>query len=910
MADWHALEATEAVAQLDSSRQTGLASEEAKRRLERYGRNELRETKRTTWLEVLLRQLRSVLIYILLAAAALALFLGEVIDAVAIALVILLIGGVGFVQEWRAEETLSALRRMLTLRARVRRDGVDQQIDALELVPGDIVALEVGVQVPADVRLLETVNFRVDESAFTGESVPVSKDVAVVAPEAEIALRTGMAYMGTVVSAGWGVGVVVATGQHTELGRIAHAAQLLEPETTPLQRRLDALGRQLGLLALSGALVASLAGLLQGRDLLGMLLVGLALAVAAVPEGLPAVVTLTLALGVRNMARRRALLRKVSAAEGLGAATIICTDKTGTLTQNEMTVLRVSTISRDYSVSGVGYAPEGAFHSDSLQIQPSEDHDLRLLLTIGMLCNHSQLQERGGRWEVIGDPTEGALLTLAAKAGLRREELGRFRPVHELSFDSSRKRMTVMFQTETEVLALTKGAPEVLLERCTLVRDGGKDRPLQATDRDRVEEAVREMSGAGIRTLGFAYRTWPQGVLNREQDADEVEGDLVFVGVVGMMDPLRPEVPAAVRLAQQAGVDVMMITGDAPLTAQAIGRLAGIGSSDDVLRGKDLERLSDAELTERLREARILARVSPEHKLRVVRLLKAQGHVVAMTGDGVNDAPALQQADIGVAMGLRGTDVAKGAADMILLDDNFASIVSAVEEGRRQYDNIEKFTRCLLAANLSEVLVVVGSIALGYPLILLPIQILWVNLVSDSLPALSLGLEPPEKDVMRRPPRDPQGRIVSLQAVVHIGGVGVLLAFGVGGLFAFTLGQGASEEEARTVAFTAVIMASTVIIINFRSLRNPIFELGFFRNPAVLVSVAGVNLLHVGVVYLPFFQTFLGTVPLQPAQWLPVLGYTAFMVAAGEVTKRMARRLAPSHDRPAWPRQAPSDRRL
>jgi len=862
---WHATDPEQVAADVGTDLERGLPDPEAADRLRTDGENRLplrtRDTAATLWL----RQVKDPLTLLLLAAAALSLFVGHPTDMLTILAIVVLNGVLGFTQEWRAERALAALAEMLTPRCRVRRGGHDVEIPSTRVVRGDLVLLGAGDRVPADVRLSATVDLAVDESALTGESVPVGKRHVPVPEDADLAARASMAWMGTHVVRGSGEGVVVATGLATEFGVVARLTAQVPREPTPLQRRLARLGRRLGTVAVGIAALVALLGVVLGRDLLEMLFTGVSLAVAIVPEGLPAVVTITLALGVRQMARRRALVRRLSAAETLGGATVICCDKTGTLTRAEMTVQRIWTRHGEVQVTGAGYEPQGAFEVGGRTIDPAGRADLMALLRTAALCNHARVRkDDSGAWTLVGEPTEGALRTLALKAGV--ECLPPPGAV-EFPFDSTRKRMTVVEDVGGRLRLHVKGAPDVLLPRATRVLEDGHERPLGEEERAAIADVNAALAREGLRTLALARRDVSGG---EAPDADRLERDLTLLGIVGLIDPPRPEAPAAVREAQAAGIRVLMITGDAAETALAVAGQVGLGATR-ALTGREIEAMDDAELDRALAQPVCLARTSPQHKLRVVAVLQARGDVVAMTGDGVNDAPALKKADIGVAMGRRGTEVARAASDMVLTDDNFATIVAAVEEGRRQDANLGRFVRYLLSSNTGEVIAILASVLVGGPLILLPVQILWMNLVTDGLTALTLGLEPLAEGAMRRPPRrvgagpleDGAWRtVVSLGAA--IGAVGLALFY--------VLGAGMHPARAQTLAFCGLIVAEKVNVLNFRGLGLPMRRIGYFSNPWLIAALALAVLLQVAAVYVPFLGDALHTVPLEATDWLWVVG--------------------------------------
>lgn len=888
---WHALELKVVLERLQTDPRLGLNAPEAVRRLEQYGPNLLKTVGRVPWYVVFARQFLSGLILILAAAAAIALVIGEVTDALTIMAIVVLNGILGFVQEWKAERAIEALQGMLSPRCTAVRDGGEREIDAAALVPGDIVLLSIGDRVPADLRLIEALNLRADESSLTGESVSVNKSIDPAEATAPLAERSSVAWMGTSVTNGRAYGVVVATGMETEFGRIAELTQTVGEEPTPLQRKLGVLGKQLGILAIGISIVVGTTGWLLGKSLLEMFLTGVSLAVAVVPEGLPAVVTITLALGIRAMVGRRALLRRLQAAETLGAATVICTDKTGTLTQNEMTVQRIWLPAGEIEVSGTGYAPSGDFGVNGHKIAPDNRHDLLTLLETGLRCNHARIYKDADGWREIGEPTEAALVVAACKAGLHPEDPSH--SVTEFSFNSLRKRMTIVEHRPEGLIAHVKGAPEVILARSGHILDGTRERELSGTDREAANAAYQALAAQGLRTLAVARRSLPRGIA---LDEEHVERDLTLLGIVGIIDPPRPEVPDAIRLAYSAGIRVIMITGDASATALAIARRIGLRATR-AITGSELSGMDDAGLRAALEADALFARTTPEHKLRIVTLLQEMGHVAGMTGDGVNDAPALKKADIGIAMGIRGTDVAKGASDMVLTDDNFASIVGAVEEGRRQYDNIQKFVRYLLSSNTGEVIAIFVNILVGGPLILLPVQILWMNLVTDGMTAVALGVEPVEKGIMHRPPRSPRDPILDRLGILMILLLGGYLGAGTLWLFHHYLdsGQENALALAQTAAFTGLILLEKVNVFNFRSLREPLAAIGFFSNPWLLLAWVTTVGLQVCAVYVPFLQEALHTVPLGWTDWGLMLAVAAPVFVVLETVKWWRRRLF-THD--------------
>jgi Ca2+-transporting ATPase len=754
---------------------------------------------------------------------------------------------------------------MLSLSCKVLRDGEKQEIDSTLLVPGDILFLEIGDKVPADIRLIEAVNFKVDESALTGESVATAKNTQSVSEKSSLGERSSMAYMGTHVVNGYAKGIVVATGMQTEFGKIAKMTSEITSTQTPLQKKLAILGRKLGILSVAVAALVSIIGFLLGKDIMEMFLTGISLAVAIVPEGLPAVVTITLALGVKAMVRQKALLRRLQAAEALGDANVICTDKTGTLTQNQMTVEKIWLFNGKVDVTGNGYDPKGHFEQAGEKIDYKSRKDLLELLKAGLLCNHAGLAKEEEEWKITGEPTEASLIVAAYKAWLtpNGEKI-----TTEFSFNSQRKRMTVIVEEEGTHIAYIKGAPEVLLERATFYFDGEKKQTLNLEKKKAFEKAYTELASSGLRTLALAKRILPNGI---KLDADAVENELVLLGIVGIIDPPRPEVPFAIQTAKTAGISVVMITGDAPLTAMAIAREVGLDAKH-AITGSALNTLDDNALREAIQEGALFARTTPADKMRIVQILQDDSLVTAMTGDGVNDAPALKKADIGIAMGHRGTDVAKGAADMILMDDNFASIINAVREGRRQYDNIKKFVTYLLSSNIGEVIAIFVNILLGGPLILLPVQILWMNLVTDGMTAVALGLEKAEKDIMHRPPRASGKAFLQLRGIVMILLLGGYIGAATLWIFHHYLNSGFPETEAvalaQTTAFTTIIILEKMNVFNYRSLRAPIYTMGFFSNGWLIAAWVTTISLQVAAVYVPYLQEALHTVPLGWQDWL------------------------------------------
>ena len=880
---WHTLEVTAVLSHLSVSPEQGLNAAEAAARLEQYGANELVEAHRRTALMILLAQFTSPLVLVLLAAAGLSAVVHDVSDAVVIGVILLLNGVIGFVQEHRADQSMKALQQLTIPTVRVRRDGAEAAIPATTLVPGDLVLLQPGDLAPADARVVTAANLRLDESALTGESEPVEKTEESLLPaDAPLAERTNMLYQGTAVVYGRGEAVVVGTGMATELGAIAALLQATGDTATPLQRRLAGLGKSLALWALGLCGAIMVIGVLRGEPVREMLMTAVALAVAAIPEGLPAVVTIALALGARRMAERQALVRSLPAVEGLGAVTVICTDKTGTLTRSEMTVTHVVAGSAEWEVTGVGYSPAGEVRAANDQAKTGSDA-LRRMLTAGVLCNDAILRVETGEGEggLVGDPTEGALLAVAMKAGLDPEALRAATPrLAEVPFDAESKRMATLHDRDGTPVVMAKGSPETLLAVCSQAHWDGREQALDTATREAILARVDELAARGRRVLAFAER--------RGEAATPLDSDLTYLGLVGMIDPPRPEAKDAVAECRAAGIRTVMITGDHRLTAETIATELGIMQPGDAsLDGRELDALEPGALETRVEQVAVYARVTPQHKLRLVEALQSRGHIVAMTGDGVNDAPALRQADIGVAMGVTGTDVSREASRLVLADDNFATIVAAVREGRVIFSNMRKFLRFLLNTNLAEILTLLTALLLGWPVPLLALQILWVNLVTDGLPALALGFEPGDPDIMRRRPRDPRQGLFTGEMIRSIALNGAFMAAAV--LFVLRLGQ--DLEHQRTIALTALALAQMANCLACRSERKLIIEIGFFANPHLIAAVSLTVVAQMAVIYVPFLQKVFQTVALSPQDLGECLAVSALVFLFVELQKIIFRHL-------------------
>ena len=906
MTEWHRLDAQEAVRQIHSDIQNGLNAAEVARRVTEHGPNELVERRGKSPWAILLEQFTGIMVVILMISAVVSIILGETIDALVILIIVVLNAVLGFTQEYRAEQAMSALKRMAVPHVRVRRDGHLKEISARELVPGDIILLETGNSVPADARLLETANLRVQEAVLTGESEAVEKDTAPLADEnPPLGDRINSIFMGTVVTYGRGEALVTETGMKTQLGRIADLLQSVGIEKTPLQRRLEQLARGLALAALVLVAIVFVLGILRGETWIDMFRVSVAMAVAAVPEGLPAVVTITLALGAQRMLKRNALIRKLPAVETLGSVTVICSDKTGTLTQNRMTVTFVDVAEHSLNLKERlrNFSPTVS-REDPVEPLLRESPAVALTLAGGALCNDAVLEAVSGEpgtFSSVGDPTEGALVIASARAGLWKTELERAFPrVAELPFDSDRKRMTTVhhpnpdlvpavlnpFQDERpdffepgHYLVITKGAVDSLLEVSSRVWSGGETEPLNEYWRGRIMKANNDLAQNGMRVLGLAFR--------QSDTAEASENDLIFIGIMGMIDPARPEVQGAVKEAKAAGVRPVMITGDHPLTAAFIAEELGIAHSRKTLTGRDMDGMTVEQLREVVEDIPVYARVSPEHKLKLVQALQDRGHIVAMTGDGVNDAPALKKAEIGVAMGITGTDVSKEASDMILLDDNFATIVAAVKEGRRIYDNIRKFIKYTMTSNAGEIWVMLLAPFIGMPLPLTSLQILWINLVTDGLPGLALAVEPAERTVMQRPPYPPRENIFGrgmARDILWIGLLMGLVSLAVGYLY-YRVDPSASPAVWQTVTFTTLTLAQMGNALATRSDRDTLIQIGLLSNKAMLGSVLLTFVLQLAVIYLPFLNRAFSTTPLGLRDLLISLGFGAIVFAAVELFK-------------------------
>ncbi|NMD69446.1 calcium-translocating P-type ATPase, SERCA-type [Bacillus sp. DNRA2] len=855
---------------LNTDLSLGLTEQDVKMRRKQYGFNELEEGEKQSAILLFLSQFKDFMVLVLLAATLISGLLGEYIDAIAIIAIVIVNGFLGFFQERRAEKSLQALKELSAPQVTALRSGKWVKIPSKELVPGDLIKFISGDRIGADVRLIESLSLEIEESALTGESLPVQKHTDSLNPTENLGIGDleNMAFMGTMVTRGSGIGVVCAIGMKTAMGQIADLLQSAETMETPLQRRLEQLGKILIVAALLLTVLVVALGVMQGHDLYTMFLAGVSLAVAAIPEGLPAIVTVALSLGVQRMIKKNAIVRKLPAVETLGCASVICSDKTGTMTQNKMTVTHLWSGGRIWTVDGVGYQPKGTFYDRDRPCSPDSEKALQQLLMFGMLCNHAEIAKKNEEFIIDGDPTEGALLVAGMKAGYGRNQLlKQFEIVNEFPFDSTRKMMSVIVKDQTgKHFVITKGAPDVLLGKCQSALWDNKTQYLNAESKTNVQNAINELASQALRTIAIGFKPLQTNTLILHET--EAEKDLIFIGLQGMIDPPRPEVKQAVKECREAGIKTVMITGDHVITAKAIAKQLGILTGKaKVLEGKALSEMELDELEEVVDDVAVFARVSPEHKLKIVKALQNRGHIVAMTGDGVNDAPAIKAADIGVAMGITGTDVAKEASALVLLDDNFATIKAAIKEGRNIYENIRKFIRYLLASNVGEILVMLFAMLMGLPLPLVPIQILWVNLVTDGLPAMALGLDQPEGDVMKRKPRSPREGVFARGLGWKVVSRGFLI--GAVTIVAFMTTYRSPDElaYAQTVAFSALVMAQLIHVFDCRS-ENSIFSRNPFENKYLVLAVISSLILMLVVIYYPPLQPIFHTVPIVAKDWI------------------------------------------
>jgi Ca2+-transporting ATPase len=892
------------------SRIQGLSSEEAGRRLAEVGPNEIRQEKEISPWVLLLDQFKSILVIILLVAVALSVIIGiinyepgaglpeEITDALVILAIVIAVVILGFIEEFRSGKALDALKKMAAPTATVLRDGIEREIPARDLVPGDILILSTGDRIPADARITESANLSTQEAALTGESTPIEKTVGVISgKDVPIGDRKNMVYTGTAVTYGRGRAVVTTTGMQTEFGKIAAMLQDVEEEQTPLQKNLDKVGKLLGIASLIIVAIVVILSIFRGHSFVEMFIWGVSLAVAAVPEALPAVVVISLSIGVQKMVKRHALVRRLSAVETLGCTSVICSDKTGTLTQDQMTVRQIYVNGKSISVTGAGYEPKGEFYYDGKPVDLTRDPTVKIMMQVNTLCNDTHLLRSDGKWEIKGDPTEGALLVIAAKAGFSHEATNEESPrIDEIPFSSERKRMTTVHKNPKGQVSYTKGAPEVVLDACSHIIENGNTKTITESDRSRILDSARIMAENALRVLGMAYKPLPPTLSNK----NEYENSMVFVGLAGMIDPPRPEVKDAIKLCEQAGIKSIMITGDHKITASAIARELGILKDGVAITGAELDNLSDADYEKMVGNIEVYARVSPSHKLKVIEAFSKRGDVVAMTGDGVNDAPALKKADIGVAMGITGTDVSKEAAAMVLTDDNFASIVAAVEEGRGIFANIKKYLMYLLRANVGEVLLMFVSSLLAMPLPLVAIHLLWINLTTDGLPALALAVDPKDPDIMEQPPRNPKTGIFTKNVLINIFGMGTFMAIVMIVLFYWKLdSMGISWKnpdasllmQAQTEMLCTMVLFELFTAFACRSEIHSIFKVGIFANKWLIYACLSSAALLLVVMYTPILQGPFDVVPLDWKDWLLILPVSLTGFIALELLKLIQRQM-------------------
>ncbi|MED1469590.1 calcium-translocating P-type ATPase, SERCA-type [Bacillus salipaludis] len=874
---FHEMEIKQVEKVLETDFSSGLSTEEIKKRIAQHGHNELDEGEKQSALLLFFSQFKDFMVLVLLAATLISGLLGEYIDAIAIIAIVIINGFLGFFQERKAEKSLQALKELSAPQVSVLRDGQWLKIPSKEIVIGDILKFTSGDRIGADVRIIESKSLEIEESALTGESVPVSKSVeALQTANPGIGDMENIGFMGTMITRGSGSGVVIATGMKTAMGQIADLLQNAESQETPLQRRLEQLGKILITVALVLTVLVVVIGVFQGHELYEMFLAGVSLAVAAIPEGLPAIVTVALSLGVQKMIKKNAIVRKIQAVETLGCASVICSDKTGTMTQNKMTVTHLWSSGHTWTVDGVGYQPQGKFYRNDKTVHPKDEKALQQMLIFGMLCNHSDLVMNEEEIILDGDPTEGALLVSAMKAGFDRPALLKeFTVINEFPFDSARKMMSMHVKDKQgRHFIVTKGAPDVILGNCESILWEEKTQYLGQEIQNKVQDAINGLAAKALRTIAIAFKPVPANTVIISEH--EAEKKLTFIGVQGMIDPPRPEVRDAVKECKEAGIKTVMITGDHVITAKAIASQLGIlTGKSKVLDGKALSDMSVEDLENVVEDVSVFARVSPEHKLKIVKALQNKGHVVAMTGDGVNDAPAIKAADIGVAMGITGTDVAKEASALVLLDDNFATIKAAIKEGRNIYENIRKFVRYLLASNVGEILVMLFAMILGLPLPLVPIQILWVNLVTDGLPAMALGLDRPEENVMKRKPRSPNEGVFSRGLGWKVVSRGFLI--GLVTLLAFMIvyqNDSSRLDYAQTIAFATLVMAQLIHVFDCRSEKS-VLSRNPFGNQYLVWAVISSLVLVLVVIYYPPLQPVFHTLPILAKDWLLILGLSS-----------------------------------
>jgi len=883
--DWHALSVAEVFSKLKSNK-GGLSTSVVENRLKEHGLNVIEDKTKITPFKIFLYQFKNIMVVMLIAATIISFLINEFTDAIVILVILIINTILGFFQEYKAEKAMEALKSLAAPKAVVFRDGVEKVIWSRELVPGDVVVLNVGDMVPANIRLFESFNIKVDQAHLTGESVPSLKTHKSIKADIQLADRSNIVFMGSIVSFGRALGLVTETGMKTEVGKIARTVSAEKHETTPLQKEINILGKWLAAFAVIAVIIVFVIELFYNMDPIQMLLTSVSLAVSAVPEGLPAVITITLAMGMQRMASKNAVVRKLSAVQTLGNVTTICSDKTGTLTKNEMTVTRIFDGIKEYEITGTGYNPKGDFLLNGKKINPLKIDNIKKLLVSGVLCNSAYYGTNDGVYSVVGDPTEGCLLVFAAKAGLWYEDLKKeVNEVAELSFTSERKRMSVIYESKKGRFVYSKGAPDLMINLCNRIQQDGKVNKLTSKMKKKIQDKNTEMAAKGLRVLAIAYKKTDSDKF----DEKIVESKLIFLGLVGMIDPARTEVKQAIWLAKKAGIRVVIVTGDHKLTATAVASDIGLFGKDSIaFSGEDVDKMSDNEFNTAVKTATIFARVSPEHKLRIVNTLKDQGEIVAVTGDGVNDAPALKSAHIGIAMGIKGSDVSKGASEMVLTDDNFSTIVNAVEEGRGIFDNIKKFIKFLLSANADTISEVLIAILIGLPLPFLPIHILWMNLVTDGLPALALSSDSKSSDIMDRKPRNPKKSLVR-EVAIFVVVAGVIDAIASITLYIIALNFGGyfinptdfALSKARTMAISSAIIYELFFVFNCRDDNKSVwgrsFRENFLSNKKLTIAVIVSLMLQLMLIYFPPFQAVFKTVALT----LPEFGMVLFFASWG-----------------------------
>jgi Ca2+-transporting ATPase len=884
---WHSLPAEEVLIGLTAN-PSGLTTQEAKQRLAQYGTNELKEKAKSSIAVQFLKQFMSPLIYVLFIAVIISAVMQHFLDAGVIMVVLIVNAIIGLIQETRAEKAMEALKEMAAPKAKVKRNNSLEVLPAREVVPGDILVFEAGDKIAADVRLIEAFNLKANESSLTGESVSVDKQITALSAEAAVADRNNLLYMSTIITSGRATGVVVKTGMSTEIGKIATGIQEAKEEETPLQKNIKSLSRFLIFVFLGACALLFVIGLFKGLRWMDVFVLAVAAAVAAVPEGLPAVVTVVLAIGMHAMARNNAIVRKLVAVETLGSATVICSDKTGTLTLNQMTVRHLFVNNQHIQVTGEGYEPRGEFHINDKMIEPGNDQSISLLLKMGALCNDASLTRNNQHFGIIGDPTEGALVVSAAKAGLVKEELLKSCPrLAEITFESEKQYMATAHRCENRYVVYVKGSVEKILSFSKFILKDNRVVPLEQSDIHEIMSTTNSLAREALRVISFAYTELPHSPHGLTEE--HIKGNLVFVGLAAMADPPRPEAIEAVKLCKQAGIKVIMITGDHKVTAESIARQLDLPRGKTVT-GTELQKIDDAELAKEINGISVFARIEPMHKLRIVNALKRQGHVVAMTGDGVNDAPALKAADIGIAMGITGTDVAKEASNMVLTDDDFASVVAAIKEGRAIFNRLRNVLFYLMNTNIAELLALIAAIGFIGKAPLLAVQILWVNLITETSGAIPLGLEQKFGDELKQPPRDPRVGILFPGLIVHTMIVAVIMGIGIVGIFLWAEPR-MSLPEAQTLAFCSLVAFRWFIAFSARSDEYTVFKLGVFRNRWLVLIICGSILLQMAVIYVPFLQKAFGTVPMTLERWGIALGAGLALFIIEEARKALFPRL-------------------